>query len=92
MSASPPFVDPVTNELKTDEILSEALPLGKLIGLFVAISLVPFALVFFALGNSGLGAVLVLIGQFILAIGAGIVLLYIIARGIQLAGERTPER
>lgn len=87
MPSSPPFVDPATNELDTDQILSEALPLGKLIGLFLIISLGPFALVFFALGNSGFGAVLVLIGQFILAIGTGIVLIYSIARGIQLAGK-----
>lgn len=87
MPSPPPFVDPTTRELDTDQVLLEALALGKLIGLFVAISLVPFALVFFVLGSSGLSAILVVAGQFVLAIGAGIVLMYVIARGRQLSGE-----
>lgn len=86
MSASPPFVDPSTSELDTDQILYEAIPLAKLIGVFVAFSLVPFALVFF-IGPSGFGALLAVLGQFILAVGAGIVLMYVIARGMQLSDE-----
>lgn len=87
MPSPRPFINPATGELDTDQILSEAVPLGKLIGLFVAISLVPFGLMFFALGNSGLGALLAVIAQFILAVGAGIVLMYVLARGMQLSGE-----
>lgn len=87
MPSKSPFIDSGTRELDTDQILSEAVPLGKLIGIFVAVSLIPFALVFFSLGNSGVGALFVVIGQFILAVGTGIVLMYIIARGIQLSGE-----
>lgn len=83
--ATPPFVDTTTGELKTDQILSEVVPLGKLIGFFVAVSLVPFGLVFFALDRSSLGVLFVLLGQFILAVGFGIVLMYVIARGIQLS-------
>ena len=86
MPPTPPFVDPATGELDTDQILAEAVPLGKLIGVFVAISLVPFALVFLALG-SGVGAISAVIAQFILAVGAGIVLMYVIARGMQLSSE-----
>lgn len=86
-SSASPFVDPTTGDLETAQILSEAIPLGKLIGVFVAISLVPFALAFSDVGNSGVDVVLVVIGQFVLAVGAGIVLMYAIARGLQLSEE-----
>lgn len=85
MPSETPFVDPATGTLETDQILYEAIPLGKLIGVFVAISLVPYALVFSDLGTAGIDVVLVVIGHFILALGAGIVLIYAIARGTQLA-------
>lgn len=88
MTSAPPFVDPTTGELETDQILQEAVPLGKLIGVFVIISLVPFGLAFlFTRFPFPLRAVLTVFGQFILAIGAAIVLMYIIARGMQLSGE-----
>ncbi|WP_436927909.1 hypothetical protein [Halosimplex amylolyticum] len=90
MPSAKPFIDPTTGDPDTDQILSEAIPLGKLIGVFVALSLVPFGLAFLALGNSLLGAVLVAIGQFVLAVGAVIVLTYAVARGIQLSGEDAP--
>jgi hypothetical protein len=86
MASQAPFIDPDTQELDTDQIRSEAIPLAKLIGLFVLISLLPFALGLLLLGNEGLGAVFVVIGQFILAIGGGIVLMYVIARGMRLSG------
>jgi len=84
MPSSTPFVDPATGELDAAQILTEAVPLGKLIGAFVAVSLVPFGLEFFA-GPSALGAVFSLFGQFVLAVGAGIVLMYVIARGRELS-------
>jgi hypothetical protein len=87
MPSKVPFIDPATRDLDTGQILSEAVPLVKLIGLFVAISFLPIGLGFFALGNSVVGALFAVIGQLILAVGAGIVLIYIIARGIQLSGE-----
>jgi hypothetical protein len=86
MASQAPFIDPDTQELDTDQIRSEAIPLAKLIGLFVLISLLPFALGLLLLGNEGLGAIFVVIGQFILAIGGGIVLMYVIARGMRLSG------
>ncbi|MFC6865124.1 hypothetical protein ACFQGE_16875 [Halomicroarcula sp. GCM10025817] len=85
MPSSRPFVDPATGSLDEQQILVEAVPLAKLIGLFVAISLVPFALVFFVLGDSALGVLVGLLGQFVLAVGAGVVLVYAVARGTQLA-------
>ncbi|WP_415379823.1 hypothetical protein [Halosimplex sp. TS25] len=90
MPSAKPFIDPTTGDPDTDRILSEAVPLAKLIGVFVALSLVPFALAFVAFGHSILGAILTLVGQFVLAVGTGVVLLYVVARGIQLSGEDAP--
>jgi hypothetical protein len=87
MPSPHPFVDPATGGLNTAMILSEAVPLAKLIGVFVAGSLVPHAIVFFGAESSVLGALIALVGDFILAVGAGIVLLYVVARGIQLSSE-----
>jgi len=84
MPSSAPFVDPATVALDTDQIIAEAFPLAKLAGVFVAVSLVPFGLGFFA-GPSALGAVLIALGQFVLAVGTGIVLMYVIARGLELS-------
>ncbi|RLM95843.1 hypothetical protein [Haloarcula sp. Atlit-7R] len=73
--------------MDTAQILSEAVPLAKLIGVFVAGSLPLYAIAFFGAENSALGALLALLGDFIVAVGAGVVLMYVIARGIRLAGE-----
>jgi hypothetical protein len=87
MPSSPPFVDPTTNELDIAQIISEAVPLGRLIGLFAVISFIPFSLGVFGYGNSNVGIVFVLLAQFILAVGAGVVLIYVIVRGQQLSEE-----
>lgn len=87
MPSQPPFVNPDTRKLEYSQIRSEMVPIGKLILLFVAASLVPFGLVGLAFGNSFVGAFLIVIGQFILAVGSGIVLMYIIVRAIQLSGD-----
>jgi len=87
MPSSRPFIDPATGEVNTAQVLSEAIPLAKLIGVFVGGAVLPYAIVFFGAENSALGALLALLGDFILAVGAGITLMYAIARGIQLAGE-----
>jgi len=87
MPSRPPFADPATGTLDTAQLLSEAVPLAKLIATFVAVALVPFALSFLVGFGGSLGALLTVLGQFVLAVGSGIVLIYCIARGIQLAGE-----
>lgn len=87
MSPATPFVDPETETVDTDQIFVEAIPLAKLIGLFVAIAVVPLTAVVLIGSGSPFGLILAVVAQFVLAIGAGIVLLYIIARGIQLADE-----
>ena len=88
MSPSPPFVDRETGTIDRRQVLREAIPLARLIGVFVAVALVPFAFVFLFVGNSALGAIFTLVAQFVLAVGCGIVLMYVISRGIQLAGEQ----
>jgi hypothetical protein len=85
MPSSPPFVDRATGTIDTDELVVEAVPLAKLILLFLAIAAVPLLVVFFVGGPSPLGAVLTVVAQFVLAVGTGIVLMYVIARAIQLA-------
>jgi hypothetical protein len=90
MPSAKPLIDPTTGELDTTQVVSEAVPIAKLVGLFVGLSLVPFGLVVLALGNSILGTVLAAIGQFVLAVGAAVVVTYAVARGIQLSGEDAP--
>ncbi|QLD84420.1 hypothetical protein HWV23_01420 [Natronomonas halophila] len=87
MPSSPPFVDPATGELDIAQIISEAVPLGRLIGLFAVIGFIPFSIGAFGYGNSTVGVVFVLLAQFVLAVGAGVVLIYVIVRGTQLAEE-----
>lgn len=87
MPPSPPFVDRETGTVDIDQILTEVVPLAKLIGLFVALALVPLVLVVLLAGNSLAGMILAVVAQFILTVGAGIVLLYVISRGIHLAEE-----
>jgi len=87
MPSSRPFIDPATGGINTAQMISEAVPLGKLISVFVAGSLPLYALAFFGAENSALGALLALLGDFIIAVGAGVVLIYVIARGIRLASE-----
>lgn len=85
MPPETPFVDPETGRLDTDQVLYEARPVATLIGLFVAVALVPLAIMFL-LGPTGpLGALLGLLAQFVLAVGAAIVLIYAIVRAKELS-------
>jgi hypothetical protein len=85
MPSSPPFIDEESGSLDTAQIREEAFPLAGLIAFFAGLALVPFVFVFFTGGNSALGLLFTVIAQLILAVGAGIVLIYVITRGIQLA-------
>jgi len=87
MVSTVPFVDPGTATLDFDQIVAESILLAKLVGFFVAIALVPLTVVFFVGGRSGVGLLFTLLAQFILAVGSGIVLIYVVARGITLAGD-----
>lgn len=81
----PPFIDPESGELDLDQIRAEAFPLAGLIVLFGGIALLLFLIMLLVAGNSLLAGFLTVVTQFVLAVGAGIVLMYVIARGIQLA-------
>lgn len=85
MPTSVPFIDPETGGLDTAQIRAEAFPLAGLIALFAGLALIPFLFVVLAAGNSALGVLFTIVAQFVLAVGAGVVLMYVIARGIQLA-------
>lgn len=88
MPPSRPFIVEESGALDTDQILQEAYPLVGLIALFGALALVPFAIV--VLLGGLIGGILTLLAQSVLAVGTGIILIYAIARGIQLADE--PDR
>jgi hypothetical protein len=83
--SSPPFIDQESGELDLGQIRAEVFPLAGLILLFGGLALLVFLLTLLAAGNSILGGFLVVVTQFILAVGTGIVLMYVVARGIQLA-------
>ena len=84
MPSSPPFIDRETEKLDTDQLLAEAVPLAKLIGLVAILALVPLII---ATSVGIFPWLLVVITQFILAVGFALVLIYVITRGIQLAEE-----
>lgn len=83
--SSPPFVDRESGELDLSRVLAEVFPLASLILIFGGLALLVFLIVLLVAGNSLLGGLLTVVTQFILAVGTGIVLMYVIARGIQLA-------
>jgi len=84
MSAIPPFIDESSGSLDTDQLLVELIPLSKLIALVGLTALLPFGI---ATTFGFFRGVFVLLSQFIFAVGASIVLMYIITRAIQLAEE-----
>ncbi|MFW6436983.1 MAG: hypothetical protein ACOCYZ_05055 [Halococcoides sp.] len=82
---APPFVDPDSQELDLGQIAREAVPLAALVVLFggAALLLTLFGMVVFP--ASTVQMVFVVLAQFVLVVGAGLVLIYAVARGIQLA-------
>lgn len=85
MPTSVPFIDTETGGLDTKQIQEEAYPLVGLIALFAGLALIPFLFVVLFAGGSLLGTLFIVVTQFILAVGTGIVLMYVIARAVQLA-------
>lgn len=83
--SSPPFIHPDSGELDFAQIRAELFPLAGLIVLFGATALLGFLLVLLVGGNPLLTGLLTVVSQFVLAVGTGIVSMYVIARGIQLA-------
>lgn len=86
MSTTRPFFTSSSGELDTDRILYEAIPLAKLIGAVGLVALVPLFLQV-VLEETALGVLLTLAAQFVLAVGAGIVLVYVVVRANQIADE-----
>lgn len=82
MSKSPPFFDRSSSSLDTEQISREAIPFAKLIGLVAVVALIPFGI---AVSAGIFPRLFTILAQFVLAVGSGVVLLYIITRAIQLA-------
>jgi hypothetical protein len=86
MPSQTPFFDSETGTLDVAAVLSEAIPVARLVGLFVAVSLLPLVVGTFSFGPDSLvGAAFVLVGRFVLAVGAGVTLLYVVVRGRRLS-------
>lgn len=89
MSPSRPFF--TAGELDTEQLIDEALPLARLITAIGVVALIPILLQFLLLEIIGilpqLGVLLSLAVQFILAVGTGVVLMYVIIRSDQLMDE-----
>lgn len=88
MTSTGPFIDRESGGLDTDQMLQEAYPLVGLILLFAGLALIPFMLTLLLFGNTVLGLGFSFLTQLVLAVGAAIVLMYVIARAIQLANNR----
>ncbi|MFW5934233.1 MAG: hypothetical protein ACOCQL_00105 [Halolamina sp.] len=82
---SPPFVDRESGELDLDQIRAELFPLAALVVLFGAAAVLVFLLGLLVGGSPAFAGLFTILSQFVLALGTGIVLIYVIARGIQLA-------
>jgi len=82
--SSPPFIDPETGALDGGQIRNEVFPLAALVVLFGALALLVFLVPLLLTGESVIGLIA---SQFVIAVGVGMVLLYVVARGIQLAEE-----
>jgi len=90
MPSTPPFIDPETGELDFDRIMYEAVPIAKLVALVAGVAVLPFALATLA-GPTAVGGLFALATQFVLAVGSGVVLLYVVRRALQLDGaDRDP--
>jgi len=83
--SSPPFIDPESGELDVRQIRAEAFPLAGLIVLFGSAALLLFLITLLVGGSALLTGFLTVVSQFVLAVGTGITLMYVVARGIQLA-------
>jgi hypothetical protein len=80
-----PFVDPDSRELDLEQIRQEAIPLVGLIVLFGALAFLPVLVALLLPSSSLISFGLLVVAQLVLAVGAALVLLYVVARGNQLA-------
>lgn len=95
MPTDRPLFRPRSTALDTDQLLAEAVPLAKLVLLIGLVALVPVLLQVVFLETLGLVPVslelfqfvFALMTQFVLAVGAGLVLLYVFVRALQFESE-----
>jgi len=91
MSPSRPFFDSPSGEFDTGQILYEAIPLAKLVAAVGAVALVPWLMGWLMLElvvlTPRIGIVFTLATQFVLAVGSGLVLIYVVVRANQLAEQ-----
>lgn len=87
MPPSPLFINPETGAIDTTHALEEAIPIARLIITIVGVSLIPFALASMFNG-SVLGIFFAVTAQVTLAIGSGLVLMYVISRALQLTSDQ----
>ena len=85
MGDAPPFVNPATNELDLHQIWNEALPVLGLVVLFGSLALLPYLVVVVVFEGTVISSILMAFTQLVLAVGASIVLMYVVARAIQLS-------
>lgn len=86
MDSSRPFFD--ADVLDVDAVWAEAWALARLVAVVGVVALVPMALQWLAVETLGFAplftTVLALATQFVLAVGTGVVLVYVVARGTEL--------
>ena len=91
MSISRRFFTSPSGEFDTGQILYEVIPLAKLVGAVGLVALVPLLLnrlLFEFVGIIPLfGLLLSALTAFVLAVGTGLVLLYVVVRANQLADQ-----
>ncbi|WP_181684614.1 hypothetical protein [Halorhabdus salina] len=85
MADAPPFVNPETSELDLYQIWDEALPVLGLVVLFGSLALLPYLVAVVVFEGTFVSLLLILFTQLLFAVGAAIVLMYVITRAIQLA-------
>jgi len=79
------------DELDSGAVWREVVPLARLVAVVGAVALVPLALQWLFVETLGLVPVLTALlsvaTQFVLAVGTGVVLLYVVTRAIRLADD-----
>jgi len=91
MSPSRPFFESPSGEFDTGQILYEAIPLAKLVAGIGVVALLPqlvhWLFVELVSLTPALAVVFTLATQFVLAVGTGLVLMYVVVRANQLADQ-----
>jgi hypothetical protein len=92
MATDRPFYQPGSSSLDGDQLLEEAIPLAKLVLVVGAVAVIPILLQMMFVEALGLLPVslqwlFAVLTQFVLAVGAGLILLYVVARAIQVEQE-----